>query len=153
MFKKVSDFLSGKQSSLEVDASGNPTEDDLLIATGVLLLEMAGSDDDFAPEELQTIYRVMQEEFKIEKGEVYELLSEADNLRNEKGKIDEFVNTINANFKPAQRQKVLSMIWQVVYADGEVERFETRFATQLKFRLKLTDEEEREAKKQAKERR
>ncbi len=147
MFNKVSEFFSGKTSDLQVDASGNPTDEDLLIATGVLLLEMAGSDDDFAPEELQTIFRVMQEEFCIDKGEVYNLLNQADLLRNEQGKIDEFVNIINANFKAKQRQRILAMVWQVVNADGHVEKFEERFATQLKFRLKLTEEEAMEAKK------
>jgi uncharacterized tellurite resistance protein B-like protein len=148
MFNKVSDFFKGK-TNLLVDASGNPTDEDLLISTGVILLEMAGSDDDFAPEELQTIFKVMQEEFQIDKGEVYSLLNQADLVRSEKGKIDEFVAAINANFKAPQRQRILSMVWQVVNADGHVEKFEQRFATQLKYRLKLTDEEAIEAKKMA----
>jgi uncharacterized tellurite resistance protein B-like protein len=148
MFNKVSDFFKGK-TNLLVDASGNPTDEDLLISTGVILLEMAGSDDDFAPEELQTIFKVMQEEFQIDKGEVYSLLNQADLVRSEKGKIDEFVAAINANFKAPQRQRILSLVWQVVNADGHVEKFEQRFATQLKYRLKLTDEEAIEAKKMA----
>ena len=44
MFDKVSDFFKGK-TNLLVDASGNPTDEDLLISTGVILLEMAGSDE------------------------------------------------------------------------------------------------------------
>lgn len=144
MFKKVSEFLKG-DVKINIDASGNATEEDLQIATGVLLLQMAGSDADFAPEEVRTIFKVMKEQFKIEEGELKPLLEQANLLREEKGRIDEFVNLVNANFNLKQRQKVLAMVWKVVLADGKIDKFETRYATQLKFRLQLTDQEAKEA--------
>lgn len=144
MFKKVSEFLKG-DVKLDIDASGNPTEEDMLIATGVLLLQMAGSDSDFAPEEVRTIFQVMKAQFNIEEGELKPILEQANTLREEKGKIDEFVTTINANFNLKQRQRVLAMLWKVILADGKVDKFETRYATQLKFRLQLTDQEANDA--------
>lgn len=144
MFKKVNEFLKGSVK-LDVDASGNPTDEDILIATGVLLLQMAGSDADFAPEEVRTIFQVMKLQFNIEEGEVKSLLEQANSLREEKGKIDEFINIINANFNIKQRQRVLAMLWKVILADSKIDKFETRYATQLKFRLQLTDQEAKEA--------
>ena len=148
MFSKVSDFLKG-EVSLQIDSSGNPSDEDLLIATGVLLLEMAGSDDDYDPSEVRTIFSVMEEQFGIQQGEVHQLLAEADELRKENDKIDQFVDTINAQFKAQQRQQVLAMIWKVVLADGHIDKFEERFAEQIKFRLKLTDEEAKQARELA----
>ena len=144
MFNKVSEFLKG-DVKLDIDASGNPTEEDLLIATGVLLLQMAGSDADFAPEEVRTIFQVMKSQFNVAEGELKNLLEQANSLREERGKIDEFINIINANFNLKQRQKVLAMLWKVILADGKIDKFEARYATQLKFRLQLTDQEAKEA--------
>ena len=37
------------------------------------------------------------------------------------------------------------MLWKVILADGKVDKFESRYATQLKFRLQLTDQEAKDA--------
>lgn len=149
MLNSISDFLKGK-TTLHIDASGNPTSEDILIATSIILLEMAGSDDDYAPEEVQTIFKVMQDQFNIQKGDVYNILNQAKELREESEKIDEFIAVINANFKAPQRQLILAMVWKVVFADGEVEKFEERFANQLQHRLQLTPDEAKRAKEMAK---
>lgn len=149
MFGKVTDFLKGN-AGLKVDASGNPTDSDVILAAGVLLLEMAGTDNDYAPEEVKAIFDSIQEEFGItERAEIHALLEEAQELRREKEKIDEFVAEINIHFKSKQRVRLLSMVWRVVLADGSVDKFEARFAKQLQHRLKLTDEEMAQAKELA----
>jgi len=40
----------------------------------------------------------------------------------------------------------MAMAWKVVVADGSVDKFEERFATQLKYRLQLSDQDVQEAK-------
>ena len=139
MFGKLKDFFSGK-SALVTDAQGQATDRDLQIATGVLLLEMAGKDQDYAPEEVQTIFQVMKTEFSIDEPQVMELLEMADSIRAEKGKIDDFVDAINSGFNEKQRERVLSMIWRVIVADNKIDKFEQRFATQMSNRLKLSAE-------------
>ncbi|MCB0346204.1 MAG: TerB family tellurite resistance protein [Bdellovibrionales bacterium] len=151
MFKKVMDFLKG-EATLEVDSSGDATSEDMQIATGVLLLEMAGSDKDYDPEEVHTVFRTMEREFKVDQDEALRLLESADKLRGAKGKIDEFIKTLNENFSEEQRVIVLSMVWQVVMADGKVDKFEKRFAQQIQNRLKLSDEQAEEARQMAAER-
>jgi len=41
------------------------------------------------------------------------------------------------------------MIWAVVIADGSVDKFEERFALQMKNRFKLTDEQAKGARQMA----
>ena len=144
MFNKIKEYFEG-EASLQVDKSGKVTDEDMQIATGLLLLEMAGKDEDFAPEEVQAIFRAMESEFDLKDTEVMALLEDAEQIRKEKGKIDEIVTSINNNFDTKQKQIVLSMIWRVVMADGNIDKFESRFATQMRFRLQLTEEEAKEA--------
>ncbi len=148
MFDKLKGFFSG-DASLEVNASGEATSKDLQIATGVLLLEMAGADDDFAPEEVQAIFRTMEDQFKIKDMETLDLMEEAQQAREDQGKIDEFVAAINTNFSDEQKQIVLAMIWKIILADEVVEKYEQRFASELRQRLQLSREQAEEAQKMA----
>ena len=152
MFNRVKEFFQG-EATLQVDDEGNATDQDLHVATGVLLLEMAGTDSDYAPEETKAIFAAMESQFGLSKEETLELLKIADSLREQfetrKERVTEFVKAINENFDSRQRQIVLAMIWKVVAADGKLDKFEERFATQMKFRLQLSDEEAEKAKQMA----
>jgi uncharacterized tellurite resistance protein B-like protein len=145
MFSKILDFLQGK-TSLELDSSGDPTEKDLQIATAVLLLEVAGSDEDYAPEEVKACVTVMNRQFNSDDEETMEILAAAEELRSKAGRIDEFVEAVNENFTEKQRQLILAMAWKVILADQQIENHEQKFASQLRTRLKLTREQAQEAK-------
>ena len=97
MFNKVKDFFQGS-AGLVVDQRGQPTSRDLQIATAILLLEMAGIDEDYAPEEIQACFRTMEEQFNIGDSEILQLMEEAQTLRDKQGKIDEFVAAFPRRF-------------------------------------------------------
>ena len=140
MFKKLAGILEGSVG-LDKDSSGEPTTEDLQIATGVLLLEMSGRDEDYAPEEVRAIFLEMKAQFGIEdEHEIMALLEKATDLREEKEKIDSFVQTLIDNYSEEQRSLILSMAWKVILADGEIEKAEKRFAKQLATRLQLSEE-------------
>lgn len=146
MFDRLKDFFRGR-ASLQVSASGEPTNRDIQIATAVLLLETAGKDDDYAPEEVNMIFTALERQFKLSTEDAQEVLEIADSSRQQKGQIDEFVQVVNQSFSPAQRQLIFALAWRVVLADGQIDKFEQRFSTQLKSRLQLTDEDVLKARK------
>lgn len=147
MLKKLVEFFSGEAeaSSLIVDSSGDPTAADLHVATAVILFEMAGRDEKIHPTEADAIVNTMTEQFQLDSEEVPDIMKVATASLKEKGKIDIFVNILNENFNDSQRQKVLAMIWAVVIADGQIDKFEERFAKQMQNRFKLSDEMAAEA--------
>lgn len=162
MFKKLKEFFggdtedsgSGKKPEpvrLEVDKSGNPTDHDLHVATAVLLIEMAGQDQDIAREEAEAVCNLMQQQFGIAENDIPELVEIAITARKSKGKINEFVSVVNDRFSEAQRTVVLGMIWKIVLADGKIEQYERNFANQMQQRLKLSDESAKDARKMAEE--
>ncbi len=148
MFENIRAFFRG-EANLQHDQFGTPTERDLQIATGVLLLNMAGSDEDYAPEEVRSIYAAMEEQFGINNNETLQVLEEADKLRQQEGKLDEFVAVVNKHFDDQQRQLILSMIWRVIIADEMIEKYEQRFASELRQRLQLSREQAEMAKQMA----
>jgi uncharacterized tellurite resistance protein B-like protein len=148
MLGRIKEFFKGT-ATLVVDSTGAATSEDVQVATGVLLLEIAGADKDYDPGETRTIFRTLEKVFQIDHKRALELLEIADAARGEKQKIDEFIQCINKHFTPKQRQLVLAMVWKVVLADNVIDKFEARYATQLKFRLQLTDEHAAQAKQMA----
>lgn len=150
MLDRIKDFLKGDTSSLTVSRGGEASMKELQVATGVLLLEMAGADEDYAPEELKTIFGAMEKQFNLTEGEAMEIMEVADQMRSVK-KIDEFVSSINENYGDRQKQMILAMVWKVVLADTEIQKHEQKFASQLRLRLELSREEAEEAKKLATE--
>lgn len=155
MFNKLLEFFQGDESDVgvDVDSDGNPTPHDLHVATVVILMEMAGSDNDIDVTEAETLCNSIATEFGIPEEEIPELVQIAISARAESGKIDQFVTLINKHFNEDQRTQILSMIWQVVLADGKIDRFEERFAVQMKTRFKLSEEDLAEAKIMAEEKR
>lgn len=161
MFKKLKDFFGGDSDSgaggkkaavrLEYDKTGNPTDNDLHVATAVLLIEMAGQDQDIAREEAEAVCTLMQQQFGISEARIPELVEIAISSRKSKGKINEFVSVVNDRFSEEQRTVVLGMIWKIVLADGKIEQYERNFANQMQQRLKLGDEAAKEARKLAEE--
>jgi uncharacterized tellurite resistance protein B-like protein len=147
MLAKLQSLFKG--SSLVTDAAGKPAERDLQIATGLLLLEVAGTDSDYAPEETREIFRVMEQEFQMESNVALSVLEAADELRRNKDALADLVKLINQHFDQGQRERIYSLIWRVIMADGKIDKFERRFAAQLKSRLQLTDEQEARARKLA----
>ena len=149
MFKRIMDFFGGSQSlevSLEKDRSGETSDHDLHIATLMLLIEMAGSDSDIAPEESGTLCQLMSDKFNIPEAELPELVEIAAAARKEHGKIDQFVASVNDRFDDRQRQQVFAMIWKIVLADGKIDKYEERLGKQMRNRLRLSEEQERQAK-------
>ena len=149
MFGKLKSFFKGEttlEKSLQADKSGQPSTEDLHLATLVILIEMAGSDQEIAPQEAQAVCALMQKEFGLAEESLPELVQVAVAARKDKGKIDEFVAAINSNFSVPQRQRLLAMIWKVVLADGKVGKFEQRFAVQMHNRFQLTEEQAAAAK-------
>ena len=147
MFNKLVEFFqsSEKKSSLVVDSSGTPTDQDLIIAAAVLLVEMACADSDFAPSEEMAIGDLLSKHFKIDSDEIDAIVKAAIAARGREEKIDSFVKCINEHFSMVQRQKLLAMLWKVILDDSKIDKYEQRLAVQMKFRFQLTDAQAQKA--------
>ncbi len=146
MFENFGEYFRGRKATLIQDVSGKPTARDVMIATGLFLLEMAGADNDYDPDETRVIFDVMAKQFRMDEEQVLEILELADVLRKDRSKLDDFFSSLLQVFSGEQREKVFAMVWKVVIADGRVDKFELRLATQYRHRLKLTDQQFENAK-------
>jgi uncharacterized tellurite resistance protein B-like protein len=121
----------------------------VILATGVLMLEMAGADDDFDPEEVKSCFRTLEKNYGLTDNSALTLLEEAETLRVDKEKVSEMFEFMNSTLNQDQKAMVLAMIWKIVVADQKVEKHEIRMANQIRVRLQLSEDEAEEARKLA----
>lgn len=138
--KQIKDFFSGK-TNLELEQSGHFSDDDLKIATAVLLLEMAGVDKTFDPSETNIIFDLIKEQFDLTEEEGFELLEVGNLLRSNRGKVKDFIRALNENFDQAQRELIVALGWKVAMADSAIHQEEENYCARLGAQLGLTKEQ------------
>ena len=118
-------FSSSKKPDLGATAGGGPSrDDDLRIATCALFLEIANIDDEFSDEERERILRIIQYEYGLSEDHALELARRA--MSQLEGSVDlwGFTNLINENYSEDEKQRVVELLWRVVYADGKLDTHE-----------------------------
>jgi len=123
---------------------------DIRIATCALLLEMSHIDGKFSASERERILSILKRNFDLSDEHATALL-EASN-EELKGSIDlwQFTNCINQNYSTEEKLRVVEMVWDLVYADGKLDKHEDYLVHKLATLLRLTHKQLIEAKMKVK---
>ncbi len=73
----------------------------------------------------------MKKNFNLPRETFYEIKEISDKRREDSIDLWQFANTIKENYSPEQKQKVIEMIWNVIYADGHLDQYEDYLAHKL----------------------
>ncbi len=92
------------------------------IATLMLLVAMA--DDEILEAEIQTIKKLLNSKLKLEKNLIDEIIKNAKELAHNSTDIYSFVRDINKNLKQHERQEIIKIFWEVVFADEKLSNME-----------------------------
>ena len=117
-FKKFFDAKLAPAESETDDAAR------IQVATCALLLEVAHADDEFTPDEEETLSRIVQARFDLTPEQTGELLTVAEDERRGSGDLYQFARLINETFSKPRKMAILELLWQVVYSDGVLEAHE-----------------------------
>ncbi len=125
------------------DAGGSPArgEDDLRLATCVLLLEAANADRDFSEQEKERILAIIARRFKLDRDGAKDLLAEADRLRTEKDDLYSFARQVNEHFDRPRKLAIVELLWEVVYSDQVLEAHEDALMHKLGHLLGIRHDE------------
>jgi uncharacterized tellurite resistance protein B-like protein len=123
----------------------NP-EERLRIATCVVLLEVAKSDDEFSSLEQTTLTAILQKEFDISPEAVEALVEAAHAKRAQSIDLYEFTSQINKFYTREEKIRIVELTWRIIYADKELNRYEDHFVHKLARLFRLQHEELIEAK-------
>jgi uncharacterized tellurite resistance protein B-like protein len=127
MLDKIKQFLSHTDGSERI-TERVPEEQ---VAVAAILLEMADADMDFKPEEFREIMIQLRAYFGLSKEQVEELLTISSQEREKSTDLFAFTNAIARSYTPEKKQEVLTMVWQVVFADDRLDPYEDQLAGRL----------------------
>lgn len=101
------------------------------LAVAVLMIEAAQIDRRMSQEERVVVARLVRERFALPDGEAACLLKLA--MGEFAAALDDWVFTlaVRENFPEDEREDILEMIWEVVYADRKLERLEDLFMQRM----------------------
>jgi len=143
------------ESSNYQDSLSNIDKDEQIkVATCALFLEVANSDDSFSQVEKDFIIKTMNVKFGLE-GDLVDKLIQKSIAQTEKSiSLYEFTKTINESFSKSEKMEIVKNLWQLVFIDGILDKYEEYFIRKISNNLNLSHTEiistKLEVKKEAK---
>ena len=119
-----------KYLSSDDKQAANP-EHQLHMATAALLIEMMRVDDQCKPEEMLTLASGIQLTFGLSELETTELIQLAEEEAQDATCYHAFTTLINKGFSKEQKIQVIEMLWEIAYADNELEMYEEHLVRKI----------------------
>jgi uncharacterized tellurite resistance protein B-like protein len=113
--------------------------DELQLAAAALLVEAACMDGDFDAAERAKIMRLLVERFALTAAEAATLIDEAVVAVNETGQLYGFTRVLKDRYDVSDRIGMIEMLWDVAFADGQVDHFESNLIQRIGGLLFVTD--------------
>jgi len=107
------------------------------IATCIILLEVAKSDDEFSSIEKTTLTAILKKKFEISAEAAEELMEIANRKREESIDLWKFTHLINENYTKEEKRKIVEAVWQIIYADEKLDKYEDHLVHRLAKLLQL----------------
>lgn len=137
MLSKISAFF---QSLAETENS-QENEISLEIACSVLLCEVMLADGQLDDTEKAKLNDIISSQFQLTDIEVAEIIQHALLLCENATDFYQFTSKINESYSLEQRIKMLELLWQVAYADGELASIEEHIIRKIADLLHLRHSE------------
>lgn len=133
MFDRLRSLLAGP--------AGGEERPDETLSTALLLLELARADLDVAEVEQLKIRELLAARYGLDDAALDRLLAEARARGEQAVSLYDFVQALNARLDPAGKSELMTMLWEVAYADGRLDKYEESLLRRLAGMLYVTDAE------------
>jgi uncharacterized tellurite resistance protein B-like protein len=121
MLQALRTFLTDLAAGAE---KAPPGEDELRVAAAALLFHVIAVDGTVSPEEVGLLGDLLQRHFELDPGETQRLLDEAKDAEAQAVDLYHFTSVLKQRLDAGDRQRIVEMMWRLVYADGKVHEFE-----------------------------
>jgi uncharacterized tellurite resistance protein B-like protein len=123
MLDKLRQFIAEVASPLTQD--NRPFSDtDYRLAATALLIHVGSLDGEPSEVEKRKLHTVLQTRFQLDAATVSQLIAEATLVEGEAVDLYHFTSVIMRSVDEEGRKRIVEMMWELVYADGNVSEFE-----------------------------
>src|SRR3546814_1775940 len=139
MCKRIKEFLVDREGRAAAPG-GRHSQDELQIAAAALLVEAARLDGKFEAAEESRIAPILEQRFGLDREESQALIAAARTKAEDSVELYSFTRTVSQHFDYDERTAMIEMLWEVVYADGELHDLEANLLRRVAGLLYVTED-------------
>lgn len=113
------------------DGDTGETAGEVRLATATLLIHAAVIDGHAAPAEIDRLRALLVAEFALDDDEAAKLIDDAGDEERQAVDLFRYTNVLNKALDPAGRRAVIEMLWEVAYADGRIDDYESNLVWRI----------------------
>jgi len=140
MISRLKIFFEQRLTVVSVESEAE-IEHRLQLASAVLLLDVAQADHDYSEQEKEKIQQAVASKFSLTDDDITELMGLAKTKSHEAIDYHQFTSLLNKEFTNKQKIRLIELMWQVAYADGELDPYEDHFIRKISELLYLRHSE------------
>jgi len=148
MINRIKAFFDTLKTESEAPAGFQ----DRHVAVAALLVEAAGLDGEFDEGEARVIRGLLERKFDFSPEELDSLMEEGRRTAADTTQIVRFTQAIKDACSYEERVEMMEMLWEVVYADGELHHYESNLLRRVGGLLYVDDRDRGAARKRVRER-
>jgi uncharacterized tellurite resistance protein B-like protein len=114
----ISDFVDGEKHPQHF------ADNDYRLAAAALLVHAAAIDGEMSQAERDKLHAVVKQRFGLDDAMTDELVDQATVAEHEAVDLYHFTSLLNRTLDEEGRAKIVEMMWQIVYADGQRDELE-----------------------------
>ena len=119
LYLKISEAVQATEGE-----SGQDREAALRLCTATLMVEIARADHEFSEDEFETLLTLISRHFGLSAEDATQLANEATEVAEDAVSAHEFTKELHGHLSEAEKADVVSLLWQVAYADGRLDKYE-----------------------------
>jgi uncharacterized tellurite resistance protein B-like protein len=104
-------------------------------------------DGNFDDQERKSIISLMEQHFNLNDEESLTLISEAEKIIENAGDLYAFTRVIKDRYESEQRIEMVEMLWEVAFADGNVDHYESNLISRISGLIFVSDRDRGGARK------
>ncbi len=114
----IADFVDGEKHPSQF------ADNDYRLAAAAMLVHAAAIDGEMSQSERDTLHAVIKQHFALDDAATAELIEKATAAEHESVDLYHFTHQLNRALDDAGRARIVEMMWQIVYADGQRDELE-----------------------------
>ncbi len=100
-------------------------QDDVQFAAAALMVHAMRVDDVEDPDEVKRVRDVLADRFDLDRDDLNTVIAKGTQADDEAVDLYRFTKILTANLDQTGRQDIVRMLWQVMFADGNIHEFES----------------------------
>ncbi len=130
MLRAIQQFFEQNIASAQSNSDAE-REHSLQLATAALLFEMMRMDDEIDEDEKRLLKKLIGQRFSLTDSETRQLIQLAEQEAEQAIDYRCFTSLINSHFSAKEKVDIIELLWQVAYADGQINKYEDHLVRKI----------------------